>query len=825
MNKTEIAALIQALPFMKPAEKLETLAMLEELERRERRKELQDDLLKFICHMVPDYKVGPHHRHLGKLLEAAARGEKDRFTVSIAPRMGKSYLTSTYFPAWFIGKFPNQKIMLVSHTTDLAVDFGRKVRNVVDSDAFREVFPGVTLAADSKSAGRWNTSHGGEFFACITPDTQVETQERGLCPAGSVKVGEHLLTHDGFVEVLERFDSTHEATLRFAGLSCSANHPIWVFGKGFVRADEVTSSDCLWVESISDKLKVQLRRVWNGRNLEYPHVPPLVQHQEPLRKPQKRKVSGLWRARHCVVRAVAGIREFLTGHGVSAYAGTHSGASEQQRTIQPGELRVGDADHASQQQAQQRSNWREDLGAACPGTWNHSRSSGLSFEEWARSTKSCQAAPEESGASHNPENFGWLRNTAARLLASCGRGSQPREPRGRMERYLARIGETAQVVCGLLLGVRCAGIIHTETHNPRPFVNYHVAGDNTFIANGILTHNCGVGSALAGRGADLLIIDDPHSEQDILAGNYDVFEKAYQWYAFGARTRLMPGGRVAVIATRWSPDDLIGRLQKDSQNNPDADQWEVVEFPAILPSGKALWPEFWPLDALERTRASMPFHQWSAQYLQQPTAEEGALIKREWWQKWTKERPPTPEYILISYDTAFEANQRADYSACTIWGAWTNEEDNNNMHIILLNAWKKRLEFPELKLAVLDDYKEWEPDGIIVEKKASGAPLIYELRSMGISVQEFTPSKGQDKVARVNAVSDLFASGRIWVPETRWAEEVIEEIAGFPSMKHDDYVDSTTQAMLRLRRGGLVKSAKDEEPEPQFWRPKRKGYY
>lgn len=356
-------------------------------------------------------------------------------------------------------------------------------------------------------------------------------------------------------------------------------------------------------------------------------------------------------------------------------------------------------------------------------------------------------------------------------------------------------------------------------------MNYHVAGDNTFIANGVLTHNCGVGSALAGRGADLLIIDDPHSEQDILAGNYDVFEKAYQWYAFGARTRLMPGGRVAVVATRWSPDDLIGRLIKDSQLNPKSDQWEVVEFPAILPSGNALWPEFWPLEALEKTKASMPFHQWSAQYLQQPTSEESAILKREWWQEWEKEDPPRCEYILISYDTAFEANQRADYSACTVWGVWHNEYDNNNVHAILLNAWKDRLEFPELKVRVLDDYQEWNPDGIIVEKKASGASLIQELRRMGVPVQEFVPSKGQDKVARANAVTDLFASKRVWVPKTRWAEEVVEECAGFPTLKNDDFVDSVTQAMLRLRRGGFIKSVRDEQEEPRFWRPKRKGYY
>lgn len=496
------AEILKLLPHMSEGEKLETLTLLEELEARDRRKTCQTSLLDFIQYIEPDYKIGAHHRALAALLEAIARGDKDRICVNIAPRFGKSHMVSYYFPAWFLGNYPNQKVMMVSHTADLAVDFGRKVRNLIDSELYHDIFPNVALSADSKSAGRWHTSFGGEYFAI------------------------------------------------------------------------------------------------------------------------------------------------------------------------------------------------------------------------------------------------------------------------------------------------------------------------------------GVGGALAGRGADLLLIDDPHSEQDVLAGNYDVFDKAYDWYAFGARTRLMPGGRVALVQTRWATNDLTGRLVQDQVKNHKADQFEVVEFPAILPSGKSLWPEQWPLEMLERTKASMPTFQWNAQYQQQPTSEEGAIVKREWWQEWTKDEPPKCQYILTSWDTAFEKNNRADFSACTTWGVWFNEEDHDNTHLILLNAYKGRWEFPELKQRAMDDYKEWEPDGVIVEKRASGAPLIYELRAMGIPVQEFTPGKGQDKIARLNSVSDLFASKRIWAPATRWAEEVIEEVAAFPAGAHDDFVDSMTQALMRFRRGGFIKSAKDEEPETEYFKSHRgRGYY
>jgi predicted phage terminase large subunit-like protein len=153
-----------------------------------------------------------------------------------------------------------------------------------------------------------------------------------------------------------------------------------------------------------------------------------------------------------------------------------------------------------------------------------------------------------------------------------------------------------------------------------------------------------------------------------------------------------------------------------------------------------------------------------------------------------------------------------------------DENGETQQNIILLNAFRARLEFPELKRRVMEEYREWSPDSMIIEKKASGAPLIYELRAMGIPVQEFTPVRGNDKITRLNAVSDLFASGRVWAPETRWAEEVIDEVASFPSGEHDDYVDTVSLALMRFRKGGFVKSVMDEDDEPIRFR-RKKAYY
>ena len=336
----------------------------------------------------------------------------------------------------------------------------------------------------------------------------------------------------------------------------------------------------------------------------------------------------------------------------------------------------------------------------------------------------------------------------------------------------------------------------------------------------------GVGGTVTGKGANLLIIDDPHSEQEaaLASTNPDVFDKVYEWYTSGPRQRLQPGGAIVIVMTRWSLRDLTGQVLKAAAAR-GGEQWEVIEFPAIMPSGKPLWPEFWSMEELEALRTELPNSKWQAQYQQNPVANESAIVKRDWWKWWEKEAPPPCDYILQTWDTAFEKNNRADYSAGTTWGVWYNDEDHGLPNLVLLNTYKRRVEWVELKKDVLEQYREWEPDGILIEKKASGAPLIYELRAMGIPVQEFTPSKGNDKISRLNAVSDIIASGKVWLPRTGWAEELVDEIAAFPSGEHDDLVDATTLALMRFRQGGFLRLPIDERDDPKYFKSGRRNAY
>jgi predicted phage terminase large subunit-like protein len=504
LTPEQASALFKNLGKLTAAEKLEALELLDKAQEHKQKNLARTDMIEFAKAVYPGFKIGPHHRKLAKIFSEVIAGTKKRVIINIAPRMGKSEFSSYLFPAFFLGNFPEKKIIMGTHTAGLSEDFGRRVRNLLADEDYHGLFPNTLVADDQKAAGKWSTSAGGQYYAA------------------------------------------------------------------------------------------------------------------------------------------------------------------------------------------------------------------------------------------------------------------------------------------------------------------------------------GVGGALAGRGADLFVVDDPHSEQDVKANSRLAFDTAWSWFQTGPLQRLMPGGAIIIVMTRWGKLDLTGRLIDYQAKNPDAEPWEIVELPAILHEGtdneKSLWPEQWPLATLKATKASIDPQYWNAQYMQQPTSNSAAIISRKSWRVWEGDEPPRCDYIIQSWDTAFETSNTADYSACTTWGVFYNEEERDQAQVILLDAFKDRMAFPELKAIALKHYKEWTPDAFIVEKKAAGAPLIQELRAVGIPVEEFSPSRGNDKIVRLNAVSDLFASGVVWAPDTRWAREVIEEVASFPNGENDDYVDTTSQALLRFRRGGFIPLDSDEQEDRTFMR-RRAAYY
>jgi len=361
-------------------------------------------------------------------------------------------------------------------------------------------------------------------------------------------------------------------------------------------------------------------------------------------------------------------------------------------------------------------------------------------------------------------------------------------------------------------GRKVKNLIETEDYS-NVFPKTELAADSKASGrwdtkSGGMYYAVGVGSNLAGRGGDLIIIDDPHSEQTALSNSG--FEQAWDWYTGGPRQRLQPGGAIVLVQTRWSEKDMTGQLIRAQAKDERADQWDIVELPALMPSGNPCWPEFWSKDELLSVKASVPPYKWNAQYQQDPTAEELSILKREWWLKWEKPEVPNLQFVIQSYDTAFSKKETADFSAISTWGVFYPQEIGGSPAIILLDVKKGRWDFPELKAVAKELYGFWEPETVIIEAKASGMPLTHELRQMGIPVVNFTPSKGNDKLSRVHSISPLFEAGMVWAPDEPWAEEMIEECAAFPNGRHDDLVDSMTQALMRYRQGNFVQTPSDD---------------
>ena len=303
----------------------------------------------------------------------------------------------------------------------------------------------------------------------------------------------------------------------------------------------------------------------------------------------------------------------------------------------------------------------------------------------------------------------------------------------------------------------------------------------------------GVGGPITGKGADVLIIDDP-VKNDEEARSAVMREKTWEWYRNVARTRLEPDGAIILIMTRWHKDDLAGRLLEEMRRG--GEQWDVLKLPAFaLPNdplgrveGEPLWPERYDREALLKLRTSCDFQ---SLYQQDPVEEGGDIFRREWWRYY----PVAPEVSrkVHSWDTSFKKGQGNDYSVCTVWG-------EGEKGYYLLDVFRSKVEFPELKRIAVSLYERDRPQAVLVEDAASGQSLLQEL-ARDTLLPLVAVKVDSDKRARAYAVTALIESGRVLFPESApWLYDVIEELSSFPKGPHDDVVDSLTQAIAYLQR-------------------------
>ena len=820
LTQEDLFKLRQALPYMPEAQKRKTATLLKEYEGFITQSVGKLSFLDFIKHVYPDYKVGPHHLKLIQVFEDIAAGKKKRVIVNIAPRHGKSELISYLAPAWFLGKSPQKKVIMASHTADLAINFGRRVRNLVGSEEYKGIFPQIELQSDSKSASRWGTNFNGEYFAigvggalagrgadlfiiddphAFTLDTLVPTT-KGFKTIADIAIGDKVFGPDG------------KPTAVITKSKVWENRPVY----------EVTTDDNITVECDSGHL-------WNYRSdtkLSAPYKnattkvltqwskssKPCLPRHTAVRYPHKKLlidpyVLGAWlgdgttglgrMTSHPDDMGFMRLQFEQGGYTTNILTDLYSFGVKKLRADL---LTIGVRDNKhipatyltasiNQRMALLQGLMDTDGDVTEAGQCSFNNCNRLLAEQFQELIHSLGVKAKLHRYEDKRPNCNPVYRVTYKLKDCC------RMPRKNSRTYTPT-------------DKRCRSIVVKETSRRASMQCITVdRTDGLFLVTKayIVTHN---------------------SEQDAKQNKASVFLPAWEWFQSGPIQRLMPGGAIIIVMTRWSKLDITGQILSQMEREEGVDQWEVIEFPAIKEDDTPLWPEFWTIEELLAKKATLDVRYWNAQYLQKPTSEEGALIKREWWKIWEGERPPECEFTIMALDAAQETNNRADFNALTIWGVFFNEEVNN-YNIILLNSIKKRMEFPELKKLSIEQYKEWQPDSFIVEKKSNGAALYQELRRMGIPVGEFTPGKGQDKVSRVNAVSDLFSSGVVWAPQHRWAKEVIEECNDFPSGTHDDLVDSTTLALMRFRQGGFIRLPSDEQDEDEHYYRSRKpaAYY
>lgn len=850
----EIEALLQSVDTLSPAEQAELLQLAEELERRRYVEHCYNDFIAFCKHMQTDYLVGKHHKLLAGLLTDIEKGEKDRVTVSIAPRHGK----------------------LLAHSTPVLTPTGWTTHG-------------------NLAPGDWVYHPSG------VPVMVLAVSEEGLADHEVViSNGETILCHGAHEWAVK---ANHKSSpTRVVETSWLASVPLWRGERGARGARAVyrlPDTQPIQTEPCVLALHPYILGVWLGDGVSSKPTVTMCREDGDLVKEEFAKFGYPCSVEH--VHATTGVVSYNFTEGRAKGRGNASPMRTQLT-----EIGVLGNKHIPEQYLRASVAQRLELLAGLVDTDGHVEEgtgrvrfvSGcytlvqgvydlcttLGFRPYitkqapALSSSGIQGKQEVYTVGFQPNMVipcrlprkRYSQKTAMRRSLAIVDVSKAEKPElGRCIQvdspdglylagktlvpthnsllistlfpawYLGRnpghqvllVSHTADLAVDF--GRKVRNLIATDAYR-EIFPTVHLSADSKSAGRwntnaGGMFYATGVGSALAGRGAHLLLIDDPHNEQDIINGNYTVFDQAYEWYTYGARTRLMPGGAVCVVATRWHTEDLIGRLIRDGAKNPEADQFEVFEFPAILNEGtdneKALWPQFFDLPALKRTKASMPAFQWNAQYQQNPTSEEAAVIPREKWQRWKKDLPPDCEYIMMALDAAAEAHNRADYTALVVMGVFFNEETSRN-ELIVLDSIKKRMEFPELKVFAMEKYKEWQPDAFIVEKKSSGTPLYQEMRRTGVLVQEFTPHRGTgDKLARLNAVADIVLSGLVWVPETRWAEELVEEVAAFPFGRNDDLVDCVSMLLSRHRQGGFLRLPTDERDEERYFKAHRGGRY
>jgi predicted phage terminase large subunit-like protein len=327
-------------------------------------------------------------------------------------------------------------------------------------------------------------------------------------------------------------------------------------------------------------------------------------------------------------------------------------------------------------------------------------------------------------------------------------------------------------------------------------------------------YTTGVNGTVVGRRANLILIDDPYKSKQ-LAYSPGERKKISDWYFTDVEPRLLPGGVVIVIATRWHEDDLSGELLKKSEKG-DIEPFELISLPAICEDpendpmgrayGEALWPSQYPLERLRKLESGMPDpDEWNALFQQKPKPSATGEIKSEWFGKFDKLPNDEPYLRIVSWDTAGTTNERSDYTVGLAISIGLKSR-----HFFITDMYREKREFHNLMRDIPAFNNKGEPaHAVLIENKGTGTSLIQVLRNAGQNIIPIAPQKLGDKEFRFELAVPAMEGGRVHIPrKAPWTAQFLEEILTFPGGQHDDVVDAFSQAInhygSRGRRRGLA---------------------
>lgn len=818
--------------------------ILQELAEREL---CRRQLLPYVLRMHPSYDPGWVHKeicaHLEKFLDDVVNKRSPRLMIFMPPRVGKSMLASENFPAWALGRYPWLEIVGTSYGAALAEGFSRYVRRMVrDDEAHRALFPGIELDDDAQNVGRWMVRYtdvdtgratmGGGYRAvgvggaltgagahCFVAGTMVTTDGgpraiEEICAAPSAS---KILSYDHDRGVQEYRDVQAVSVRAGVGIyrlttaagrmvESTGDHPYFVPGRGYVRACELTPGDPLLLE-VPDRVCAA-----GGRGTS---------------SSAKRTQGSLLLAgvRGSTPRgeepsSVCDVRRGDTKEDEQILRGVQAKAARARCSLSVASRSVRDVLYrVSQRVARPADRFCKILLEAVRADrslGDYDRAWKPKIPTWydpaPRATtlgKGVQTAASVSGGARRAKMRSLLRYDAAIARASHRRGSN--QQLGGESRHAVRDVPPEATPCdGPRPRYDAVGVVERVREEAVVF-DLQVEKNHNFFANALLVHNC-------------LIVDDPVKNAE--EANSEVARDAtWEWYATTARTRLLPGGGVLVIQTKWHDDDLSGRIVELMKSDPQADQFKIVSYPAIAEfdepyrkAGEALHPSRYDERAYAQIRASVGPIIWNALYQQNPVPSDGEYFKKDDIQYYAEIPPLASLSIYGAWDLAISQRDSADPSCGVIVGY------DHDYNVYVLDRYYGRFGAEEIVNRVMESQKKWKPQIHWMEKEKVQMALgpFIEVAMSVEKINDFVidpiPPGRRDKEARARALQGLVQRRKVYFPRhAEWTASMVGEMLRFPRGKHDDQVDALAYATMNVNTVS-VPTDEARDPQPKSWR-------